>query len=214
MIFLVPLFSQAQSETPTTEKLDSTANKDVASPLPGERSQLRLTTKNESHTTTFDIGAELISATMEGRSIMGFGPKGGLEFAVGDRISLGAAVTFAFQATGQPGSYFYSGFAGALRYNLTGSNSKDRITIQDNNRVIVETHRIYRPRWAIGCGVEQLLLSGTQNVFPAVGGFAMTSLSYRLFGFDFESAIKTSFLQASNKPLLAIAIGTAAILDF
>lgn len=178
------------------------------------RSAVQLQVKKTPKLTVFNFGSELVQTSTEGRSIMGVGPRVGFEYNMAEKLSMAASITFALQASGKLGAYFYSGFAGSFRYTFSGTNVRDHVQITDAGKVVMDYERVSRARWQAAFGIEQLFLNGSANIYPAVGFFGQIVHGLRIWDHDFETDFRIAQLQANDKPFMLIGAGLSMSFDF
>lgn len=163
----------------------------------------------------FSLGSEFINMASKSSSVMGFGPRAGFEYGIDEKWSLGAGFTFCFQATGKPGSFFYSGINGVVHYAIQGSSVKitDQLSRKDGTSIYSSKPSAKR-RSTLLIGLEQLLLNGVANIYPAVGPTIGGSFGFGIWGKEAELSIRYSSLIANDNPLTMIAVGAQMNLDF
>lgn len=205
-IFATAAVSHAQTGDDLTET--------PTSPNSTGRSGVQLDVKSTPKLTVFNVGAELVQTSTEGRSIMGMGPRVGFEYSIAEKLSLAASLTFALQASGKFGAYFYSGFSGSFRYTFSGTNVREHIQVTHAGKSVVDYERQSRSRWQAGFGIEQLFLNGSTNIYPAVGFSVQLIRGLRIWDHDFETDFRISQLQANDKPFMLIGAGMSMSFDF
>ncbi|MBX3019920.1 MAG: hypothetical protein KF767_18680 [Bdellovibrionaceae bacterium] len=196
-------------------------DENVAPPVPettaqsaGERPQIRAQIRKKPRNSSFLFGSELTQTSGTTGSLAGIGPRVGFEYAISEKLSLSTNITFALQATGKPGAYFYSGFTGAVRYALSGSNLMDRTEITDGQTTFVEYSRLKRERLQLVAGIEQLFLNGSNNIFPAIGFTAQGVYSFQMLDNDWEFDGRMSQLLAGDRSFMLIGLGLSMSFSF
>jgi hypothetical protein len=163
---------------------------------------------------SFNMGTDFVNLTGDGGSIMGLGFKAGFEYGFSERFSIGANLMFTFQASGKPGSFFYSGVNGIARYTYRGVNFSESMVIKKRDGVtLVKTTPEVVKRSTIFGGFEQLFLNGAANVYPAIGLTLGTSRAFLLWERSVEIDVRYSMLQANDNPLGLLGIGATFNLD-
>lgn len=163
----------------------------------------------------FALGFETVQISSSASSILGFGPRAGFEFGLDSKLSIGATMTFAFAATGKPGSYFYSGLNGLMRYSFTGSTIKVTDNIFQAGRSPIYSGKVLsQKRLSMILGFEQLFLNGATSIYPAVGTTLGGSYGGIINGYEVEFDLRISKLIANDNPLSLVGIGANINLDF
>jgi hypothetical protein len=113
----------------------------------------------------------------------------------------------------QDGGYFYSGLSGFLRYSIIGDlTTVHQVTTYNGSRIA--EHSVSKgDRLAVGVGLEQLLINGTQSVYLAVGPSVSISYSFQVLRNRFEIMGRYSPMIANENPLSAVAIDLSFLLD-
>lgn len=170
--------------------------------------ELRLDYRRAAGKTNFVFGAETMSLASDTSSLMGFGPRFGFEYSFTDAWSFSSNLNFAFQLTGKPGAFFYSGISGNVRYTFIGSSrSQSESLVTDKGRVIYSLDNAVKNRAALLVGMEQLFLNGTTSIYPAVGVAIGGSYSFSMFNRSFDADLRYSQLTANGNPLSMISVG-------
>lgn len=180
----------------------------------GERPQIRAQLRRKPMNSSFLFGSEITQTSSSGGSLAGIGPRVGFEYSITDRVSLSTNITFALQATGKPGAYFYSGFTGSLRYSLFGTNMMDRTEVTDGHTTFLEYSRLKRERLQLVAGIEQLFLNGSNNIFPAIGFTSQAIYSFQMLENDWELDGRMSQLIAGDRPFTLVGLGLSMSFSF
>lgn len=143
-----------------------------------------------------------------GPALVGIGPRFGVDYDLGNGLSVNPAVSLVTSGTG----FIYSGVSGFLRYSIFGELSSIRQVLSSNGVAIVTRERERSNRLSVGIGLEQLFLNGSQNVYPAAGISASVAYSMQLYGRRFEVSGRYSMLNANLKNLNAVFIDFSMLL--
>jgi hypothetical protein len=163
----------------------------------------------------FSLGSEVMTLSSPSASIMGLGPRVGFEYGLSDRWSAGANLVFAFQGSGKPGAFFYSGITGMARYAFQGSSVKSTSIIRrKDGSEVYSSNPVAKRRWTALLGIEQLFLNGASSIYPAIGTTAGVGWGFGFWGQEAELDIRYSMLTANDNPITMIAIGANINLDF
>lgn len=163
---------------------------------------------------SFSMGSDFINMTGDGGSIIGLGVKAGFEYGFSEKFSIGSNLTFSFQLSGKPGSFFYSGINGIARYTYRGVNFAESTVIKRRDGVVLykSTPEIIK-RSTLFAGFEQLFLNGAANIYPAIGLTLGTSRAIVLWDHGVELEFRYSMLQANDNPLTVIGLGATFNLE-
>lgn len=163
---------------------------------------------------SFSMGSDFVNITGDGGSILGLGVKAGFEYGFTETFSIGSNLLFTFQASGKPGSFFYSGINGVARYTYRGVNFTESTVVKKRDGVVLykSTPELIRRSTVFG-GFEQLFLNGAANVYPAIGFTLGTSRAFVFWERGFELEFRYSMLQANDNPLSLIGLGATINLD-
>lgn len=177
--------------------------------------ELRLDYRRAAGKTNFVFGAETMSLASDTSSLMGFGPRFGFEYSFTDAWSFSSNLNFAFQVTGKPGAFFYSGISGNVRYTFIGSSrNQSESIVTDKGRVVYSLDNAIKNRAALLIGMEQLFLNGTTSIYPAVGVAVGGSYSFSMFNRSFDADLRYSQLTANGNPLSMISVGLNTSMGF
>lgn len=181
----------------------------------GEPKELELSYEKELRRAHFFLGGEFVNLTSDTGGIMGLGPRGGFEYGLTERFSLGSNITFTFQATGKSGAFFYSGITGFARYSFSGSmvRSSHVITKKDGSN-IYSTRPAAQSRKSLIFGIDQLFLNGLATIYPAVGPTFGGSWGFIFGGQETEFDLRYSMLMANDNPITMLSLGFSVNLGF
>jgi len=175
---------------------------------------LHLSYVTETRRSEVSLGAEFCMLQSATASLSGMGPRFGFAYGLTDKWSLATTMTFLFEATGQPGSFFYSGIRGDFEYSFIGKSMKSTTSLNrmDGSSIYSSTP-LANNRIAALAGAEQLFLNGTTSIYPAVGFTAGGIWEFPFMGHGAQIDLRYSTLTANDNAISMIGLGTSFNLD-
>ena len=176
--------------------------------------ELNTSYQTESKHSEISIGGEFVTLQSASGSLSGLGPRFGFDFGLSDKWSIAANITFAFEATGKAGSFFYSGLRGVAEYSFIGESMKSVTSVnRADGTAFYSAAPLGNDRFAGFFGLEQLFLNGTTSIYPAAGLAIGGLWEFPFWGHGAQLDIRYSTLTANDNALTMIAVGACFNFD-
>ena len=144
------------------------------------------------------IGGEIANLVSEESTLQGAGFKAGFVYGMSNKLGLSLSLAQIYGQSEETGSVtiLYTGMSGAVNYALLGTFVSEEQNYLINGRRVVKKTRSKKNALALGITVDQLMLNGESQTFPATGLGLQTSYEFELFDFLFRPELRYSMLTA------------------
>lgn len=119
--------------------------------------------------TQISIGSEFSTLSTDEGTLSGYGARLGLNYNLTPKYSIGFFLGQAYNLSSIGLSSIYTNFTASFHYALQGSLLKQTNIISVGNKKILSEASSKTSIWDLHFGVEQILLNGTSQIFPATG---------------------------------------------
>ncbi len=169
---------------------------------------LDLTSKTVTNKSQILIGAEVTSMTISSTQIFGAGARFGFEFALSPRFSILPTLSLVVSGSGN-GSLLYTGIGAEVRYSFFGSYQSIHTDVFSHGKLIASELGLPSNRLSLAAGIDQLLLNGTNQIYPASGITGGIGYSFPIFSSWFEVSAKEGFYEAQGKNVTATMVNVS-----
>ena len=189
-----PVHAQQDTTPSTASQQQTTSSNSVSNKL----NPVILENRNDIQRGYLYVGGEVANLVSEESTLQGAGFKAGFVYGLRPKIALSLSLAQIYGQSEETGSVtiLYTGMSGALNYAIMGTFISEERSYLINGRRVVKRTQTKKNAWSLGVTVDQLMLNGESQTFPATGLGLQSSYEFEMFDFVFRPEVRYSMLTA------------------